>query len=489
MKEIQSEPVLWNEVDSLGTEQPMSLGSEEAGDEVLEPAMESKAPTAPREAAGGEASRREAAAEEAVICTRDDDDQQSLFSSEAGSIVAKMASAPRNSAVDGVEDEEGADLGSAHMAFVLELHCAELQRSFSCMGRMDPYAVVTAEGRELMRTPPHRRGHISAEWNAELTLAEGLPESLPNSITIAVCHRNSLRKEVSCGSVEIPVTADMGWLDVVDFELSKKGQPTGTVCVSVGVQGGAKRMETPVVGVGGELDHVLMSVALASQALSGATSMERRKSRKSARISRISLAQLGGARVPTISAAPSEASSSRPLAAMVATISAAPSEASHSRPLSLPGIAEPPAPSRRCSQMMPEILGSWKCVATQGLDEFLKKSGVGMFQRKIAGAARWPNWDFEASGETLLFVNHSAIGDLREEIQVGTEYQTKDGHGNAMTCLAEWTSSPDGGCLLITRRGSGMNYSEERTVVGDGLEFVLRNAEVGESWGRTFTRA
>lgn len=363
------------------------------------------------------------------------------------------------------------DLDGLGMRFTIELHCAELLRSFACVGRMDPYAVVYADGKELMRTPPHRRGHVAPEWTAAFTLEEGLPECLPDLITITICHRNALRKEISCGSACIPVTEDMGWLDVMDFELLKKGKPTGTVCVSVGIRGCAQGPEAPMVCVGGELDHVLMSIAVASQACSGFKSKERRASRKSCRVSVFKHADGAGS-----SAVPIDGN------VMATTVNA---DASDS-PLAID--VEPVSKSRRCSQMMPQILGSWKCVATQGLDEFLKKSGVGMFQRKIAGAARWPNWDFTASGEAILFVNHSAIGDLKEEIPIGKEYQTKDGHGNALTSFAEWNPSPEGGSLLITRNGSGMNYTEERTVSGDSLEFVLRNVEVGESWGRTFTR-
>merc|ERR1711920_487411 len=111
-----------------------------------------------------------------------------------------------------------------------------------------------------------------------------------------------------------------------------------------------------------------------------------------------------------------------------------------------------------------------------------------MFQRKIAKAAKWPAWDFAADGEKIIFVNHSAIGDIKEEITVGKEYDWVDGKSNAWKCEATWTASGDGGKLFISRKGSPGDYTEERTIAGDSLEFILNNEKVGVSWGRKFKR-
>merc|ERR1712194_158355 len=134
------------------------------------------------------------------------------------------------------------------------------------------------------------------------------------------------------------------------------------------------------------------------------------------------------------------------------------------------------------------LMGSWTCVATQGLDEFLIASGAGMFQRKIAGAAKWPAWDFAADGDKIVFVNHSAIGDIREELPLGKEYDWVDGKSNKWLCEATWTATDDGGTLVVSRKGSPGDYSEERKVTGDKLEFTLSNSKCGASWGRTFSR-
>jgi hypothetical protein len=135
------------------------------------------------------------------------------------------------------------------------------------------------------------------------------------------------------------------------------------------------------------------------------------------------------------------------------------------------------------------LVGSWTCIATNGLEEFLKKTGVGAFQRKLAMAARWPSWDFTLESDRVKFVNHSALGDLHEEILLdGSSYQWKDGRGNPLTCTARWMPTADGGILTISKSGALGRYSEERRVTGDTLVFVLTN-EDGASWGRTFQRA
>merc|ERR1711976_404675 len=102
-----------------------------------------------------------------------------------------------------------------------------------------------------------------------------------------------------------------------------------------------------------------------------------------------------------------------------------------------------------------------------------------MFQRKIALAAKWPSWDFVANGEQVIFINHSAIGDIREEFPLGKEYDWVDGKSNKWKCTATWTPSADGGTLLHDRKGSEGDYKEARVVSGDELKFTLTNAKVG----------
>jgi len=156
----------------------------------------------------------------------------------------------------------------------------------------------------------------------------------------------------------------------------------------------------------------------------------------------------------------------------------------------LPKVASPIAPAK-IEDEIAEVLHarSWTCVATTGLEEFLKHTGIGAFQRKLAMAARWPSWEFKVTEGNIHFLNHSAMGDLHEDIRLdGEPYQWRDGRGNLMSCTASWEKTADGGILRVSRTGTIATYSEERRVEGDTLTFSLTNAD-GATWGRVFNRA
>merc|ERR1712048_1549044 len=66
----------------------------------------------------------------------------------------------------------------------------------------------------------------------------------------------------------------------------------------------------------------------------------------------------------------------------------------------------------------PNLQGKWTCVATFGLDEFLKAMNIGWIQRTAASKAPWPTWVFMQNDDHVAFINQSAMGDLREDIIV-----------------------------------------------------------------------
>mmetsp|Transcript_85147 Transcript_85147/g.264553 ORF Transcript_85147/g.264553 Transcript_85147/m.264553 type:complete len:400 (+) Transcript_85147:118-1317(+) len=334
--------------------------------------------------------------------------------------------------------------------FALQLHSARITRSVAKVGWMDPYAVVLVDDKEVGRTKPDRWAHKEPKWESSFSWSS---PSVPDSLHVAVWDRNRFHKDKLCGAVTIPCSTDMGHLERKDFVLTKKNKPRGSVTLTMIVtsedDGGAPAGQptsptSPMRSLGTELDHMVN------------WSHSRDPDSPQLLLAEDGRREEGGA-----DSAEDE-------------------------------IPEPP-PEVPCqvaassSKIAPPLLGGWKCVATQGLDEFLKATGVGMFQRKLAKAAKWPSWDFSARDNLLVFVNHSAIGDLREEFPLGQEYSWKDGHGNPMTCIAEWQASPEGGVLLTTRTGAIGSYREERRVTGNLLEFTLTHG-TGVSWGRTFMR-
>mmetsp|Transcript_41659 Transcript_41659/g.94009 ORF Transcript_41659/g.94009 Transcript_41659/m.94009 type:complete len:376 (-) Transcript_41659:27-1154(-) len=327
-------------------------------------------------------------------------------------------------------------------SFTLQLHSASLARSFANFGWMDPYAVLTVDEKEVGRTPPDKWAHKEPKWNSSYSWTK--PEGVPGKVQVAIWDKNKFHKDVLCGVVTVPCDEDMGTLER-DFTLTKRNKPTGTIRLTLRVKHAiedddeqpVKRMPT---GLGLEFDHVM--------------SWAQGESKSAVHLQEDAVIDGDDSDTEAAKEQP------KPVATPVAT----------------------------GGTIAPALLGSWKCVGTHGLDNFLKATGVGMFQRKIANAAKWPAWDYTVKDEKLIFVNHSAIGDLKEEIPIGKEYPWKDGHGNPMTCKADWEQTSDGGALLTTRTGSIGDYKEERRVTGDKLEFTLTHG-TGVSWGRTFERA
>jgi len=328
--------------------------------------------------------------------------------------------------------------------FTMVLHGAHLNRSFSQEGWMDPYAVVIVNGNEVERTPPHKGSHKDPHWNVSHTWsASEVPDRV--KVTIWDKGQNNFHKDVCCGSVTVPCAIDMGSQIEKDFTLTKRDQPTGLLTITLKVEEEEKEEEQPNMvkiptGLGMELDGLVEFAS--SSSLRRTTTMVQLRERGTE----------SDGEEDTITRKPSQKMDDSG------------------------------------GYVAPALIGSWKCVETHGLDDFLKATGVGLFQRKIAKAAKWPGWEYKVVDGKLIFINHSAIGDLTETIFLGEEYDWKDGHKNPFKCVAIWTKSDKGGVLTIKRTGGVGNYQEERTVTGDTLRFSLIHEKSGVTWGRTFER-
>lgn len=134
-----------------------------------------------------------------------------------------------------------------------------------------------------------------------------------------------------------------------------------------------------------------------------------------------------------------------------------------------------------------DLNGCWKCVATWGLDEFLKSMGVSRVKRCAASKSAWPSWEFYQAGNEITFINHTVMGDISEVLTAGgKEYEHRDLSKQVQICKAYW----DRRALVIERRGPQGPCREVRSVREDGaLEFVLHAESLGCSWGRRFVRA
>lgn len=134
--------------------------------------------------------------------------------------------------------------------------------------------------------------------------------------------------------------------------------------------------------------------------------------------------------------------------------------------------------------------GHWTCVATWGLEDFLSASGVSYVRRKAASSAPWPAWEFQQSGDNIVFLNHSALGRLREEYTVdGRPYTCLDGWKQKVQIIAVWENH----ALVVNKEGPQGKFREERRIDESGrLQFTLfplKDELRHLKWGRTFERS
>eukprot|EP00927_Polykrikos_kofoidii_P060941 TRINITY_DN55839_c0_g1_i1.p1 TRINITY_DN55839_c0_g1~~TRINITY_DN55839_c0_g1_i1.p1 ORF type:complete len:444 (-),score=57.63 TRINITY_DN55839_c0_g1_i1:54-1385(-) len=349
-----------------------------------------------------------------------------------------------------------------------EVHGATLKRSFKNVGKMDPYAVVTVDGSKVLQTKPHVKGHKNPEW----TEGRVVMETMPREMRVEVWRNNMLQKKVLCGSTTIPLSDDMGHLKHIKFSLrkrrrkdpfsrSKEDEQTGSVDLSLEAicnqpeiaASSQSTVATRDVPLGQELDKLVRVVDYAcgtnTSPCSNAHTIVLENS------GYFSNDEDGEEQDQQLNDAESR-----------------PSERSNPEPGFEPTV----------------LIGSWKCVDTQNMEDFLIKSGIGMFQRKIALAAKWPTFEFIIDGRLIILNNHSAIGIIREEIALDQEYEWVDGKKNKFSSFSTWTSDSNGGVLLTKRTGVIGSYTEERRVVGDKLDLVINNPSLDASFSRSFVR-
>lgn len=141
----------------------------------------------------------------------------------------------------------------------------------------------------------------------------------------------------------------------------------------------------------------------------------------------------------------------------------------------------------------PIFNGSWTCIDTWGLDDFLKASGIGWLQRTAAVKAPWPSWEFiqpDDDPDLILFTNRSGFGVVEENMRVdGPEYTAIDAKKQKVVSKAYWQDD----LFLIDRAGPQGKWLEKRSIDNDGkLQFTfvpLDEHLSAAQWGRVFIRS
>jgi len=414
---------------------------------------------------------------------------------------------------------------------LMQLHSAELDRSFAKVGVMDPYVVVTVDGKLVHRTGAAMWAHKRPSWDVSCAVRS---EELPGSITVSVWNQNRMRKDVFCGSVTVPITDDMGKLHQKEFTLTKRSQITGAIRLSLAVSGQAQGplLDSMKSSLGAELDHIatwleeggaatadtdgsqgltrMRSLALAENAMSEQQSedLDVQLGQNQELGEHPTLLSPKNGQVNEIKASPTKlpvefrqqspwkpqpVKADEPCIMPQGSMLSEAASAVEATGETTKAVEESAEVAKVMLQeaevdggIPTPLAGHWECTSTFGLEEFLTNAGLGSFQRRLAMAARWPSWDFKVDQDRIKFINHSAMGDLHEEILLdGSNYTWKDGRSNLLKCHAKWTKTADGGCLTISRSHAQAAYHEERRVSGDTLTFTLFSQD-GTTWGRVF---
>jgi len=355
------------------------------------------------------------------------------------------------------------------------------------------------DGREVHRTSPALWSHKSPSWDSALSVNG---KEMPSSVTVAVWTQNRLRKDVLCGTVTLPCAEDMCALKQKEFAITNDSKLVGSIQLSLTPLGGQptttrmNSMKSVVSALGGEMDNLAHfldddqspSTANEEKGLSRSGSLVMAEPGANAAVCLRSEDRL--AEHPTLLSPKKSQDSLKKPSSDTLVIDADALIASEKEEPAAAEVSTDAAKEE--DDMATPLAGNWHCVATNGLEEFLKATGVPAFYRRFALSARWPSWEFNVTKGHVHFINHSAMGDLHERIPLdGSDYIWKDGRGNPLTCSSKWEPSADGG-VLTTRRhgtvsGNTANFSETRKVSGNTLVFELDNGE-GLTWGRTFER-
>merc|ERR1719444_689802 len=192
----------------------------------------------------------------------------------------------------------------------------------------------------------------------------------------------------------------------MEFTLTKKNAPTGTVRVSLETSRRAAQQENPFSpGLGAELDCVSSWVCSPNGGSLRMMEADEQDSMNAlattpniVRTLNLDNVKDGDTPGPTI------LTSKPPI--------------SSPKPDIIKEVQEPAAMTQK-EELQTILCHAWTCVNTFGLEEFLKANGANVFQRKIAINAKWPAWEYSMKEDgTLAFVNHSAFGDLHETLRL-----------------------------------------------------------------------
>uniref|UniRef100_A0A3Q2L425 Fatty acid binding protein 4 n=1 Tax=Equus caballus TaxID=9796 RepID=A0A3Q2L425_HORSE len=117
--------------------------------------------------------------------------------------------------------------------------------------------------------------------------------------------------------------------------------------------------------------------------------------------------------------------------------------------------------------MCDAFVGTWKLVASENFDEYMKEVGVGFATRKVAGMAK-PNMIISVNGDVITIKTESTFKNTEISFKLGQEFDevTADDRKVKSTITLE------GGILVHVQKWDGKSTTINRKRVDDKLVLV-----------------
>ncbi|KAM9352821.1 cellular retinoic acid-binding protein 2a [Symphorus nematophorus] len=127
---------------------------------------------------------------------------------------------------------------------------------------------------------------------------------------------------------------------------------------------------------------------------------------------------------------------------------------------------------------IPDFSGTWEMKSSVNFDELLKKLGVNVMLRMVAGkAAAKPLVEITQDGETLSIKTSTSVRTTHITFTVGQEFNEATVDGRACTSFPRWETDNKISCEQTLQKGEGPKTSWSRELTNDGKLILTMKAD------------
>ncbi|XP_008533435.1 fatty acid-binding protein, adipocyte [Equus przewalskii] len=131
--------------------------------------------------------------------------------------------------------------------------------------------------------------------------------------------------------------------------------------------------------------------------------------------------------------------------------------------------------------MCDAFVGTWKLVASENFDEYMKEVGVGFATRKVAGMAK-PNMIISVNGDVITIKTESTFKNTEISFKLGQEFDEVTADDRKVKS----TISLEGGVLVHVQKWDGKSTTINRKRVDDKLvlECIIKDVTAIRTYER-----